>query len=393
MSRKGDVALTPQIAFTGTKATIEAWSSAVLGMEAIATDTSEKGVYDGTDWQWSPIAGGGSAAWGAIAGTLSDQTDLQTELDGKQSVDAILTSLAGLAIAAGDIILGLTSSTLQRLGVGVDTSDSKFLKRGAGPSYLHSWATPTTAEVSSSTDKRYVTDAELGVIGNTSGTNTGDGASISINGWNSAATTWTRTGNHSFTVSGDVTSDHKYKKGNWVRYKDGGSYEYGIILSTSYSSPNTTVNLIPNTTYAMAAATITDNYTSNIINPEGVPSYLSSTPTVNGLTTPVYNSQVARFSNMGNGSLFYAARIDITSWAGQTGFIRFVLPADAVYIAGGNYGVGSYYRNGTSAQQGTHALIPLSATELGMATNDAASAVSWEASARVVITCSITYNF
>jgi hypothetical protein len=34
--------------------------------------------------------------------------------------------------------------------------------------------TYTTAEVADSVDARYVTDAELTVIGNTSGTNTGD---------------------------------------------------------------------------------------------------------------------------------------------------------------------------------------------------------------------------
>lgn len=64
--------------------------------------------------------GGAAAAWGAITGTLSDQTDLQTALDGKLD----------------------------------DTA--------------------TTADVDPSTDRNYVTDAELVVIQNTSNTNTGD---------------------------------------------------------------------------------------------------------------------------------------------------------------------------------------------------------------------------
>ena len=50
--KKGDKSLTPNIAFTGTKATIEAWSSPVEGMEAITTDTHEKGFYDGSAWVW-----------------------------------------------------------------------------------------------------------------------------------------------------------------------------------------------------------------------------------------------------------------------------------------------------------------------------------------------------
>lgn len=70
--------------------------------------------------------GGAGAIWGAITGTLSNQTDLQNALDGK-----------------------------------LDT-------------------TATTADVNPSTDRNYVTDAELVVIGDTSGTNTGDETQSSI---------------------------------------------------------------------------------------------------------------------------------------------------------------------------------------------------------------------
>ncbi len=100
-----------------------------------------------------------------------------------------------------------------------------------------------------------------------------------MNGWiPQGQYTWTRTGNYTFTVSGDVTT--AYRKGTKIRYKDGGSYEYGIIKSSSYSSPNTTVTLITNTDYAMAAATITDKYISYIENPEGFPDYFNYTPTL-----------------------------------------------------------------------------------------------------------------
>lgn len=61
--------------------------------------------------------------------------------------------------------------------------------------------------------------------------------------------TWIRTGNHTFTVSGDVTTT--YRKGTKVKYRDGGSDEYGVIGSSSHSAGTTTVNLIPNTDYAM----------------------------------------------------------------------------------------------------------------------------------------------
>ena len=103
--------------------------------------------------------------------------------------------------------------------------------------------------------------------------------------WIPVTATWTRTENHTFTVSGDVTAT--YRKGAKVRYKDGGAYEYGVIASSSYSAPNTTVTLITNTDYAMAAATITDTYLSYIENPEGFPSSFnfSVTPGYTGGTT------------------------------------------------------------------------------------------------------------
>jgi hypothetical protein len=92
-------------------------------------------------------------------------------------------------------------------------------------------------------------------------------------GWLAVLDTWTRTGNHTFTITGDVTT--KYRKGTKVRYKDGGSYEYGVIASVSFAGVTTTVTLITNTDYAMAAATITDNHISYIENPEGFPQWFN----------------------------------------------------------------------------------------------------------------------
>jgi hypothetical protein len=105
-------------------------------------------------------------------------------------------------------------------------------------------------------------------------------------GWIPCSEGWTRTGNHQFTVTGDLTS--KFHKGIFVRYKDGGSFEYGVVGSSSYSNPNTTVNLIPNDDYAMAAAAITDKSISNVINPAGWPTWFnfSSTYTWTAGTPP-----------------------------------------------------------------------------------------------------------
>jgi hypothetical protein len=95
------------------------------------------------------IAISSAVAWGGVTGTLSNQTDLQTALDGKVDENSAIT--------------GATKTKV--------TYDAKGLVTGG--------ADATTADIASSTDKRYVTDAQLVVVGNTSGTNTGDNATNS----------------------------------------------------------------------------------------------------------------------------------------------------------------------------------------------------------------------
>jgi hypothetical protein len=96
------------------------------------------------------VKSGGGGTWGSITGTLSDQTDLQTALDGKVDENA-----------------AITGSTKTKI-----TYDAKGL--------VTAGADATTADIADSTNKRYVTDAQLTVIGNTSGTNTGDNAVNSL---------------------------------------------------------------------------------------------------------------------------------------------------------------------------------------------------------------------
>jgi hypothetical protein len=95
------------------------------------------------------IAISSAVAWGGVTGTLSNQTDLQTALDGKVDENSAIT--------------GATKTKV--------TYDAKGL--------VTAGADATTADIASSTDKRYVTDAQLVVVGNTSGTNTGDNATNS----------------------------------------------------------------------------------------------------------------------------------------------------------------------------------------------------------------------
>lgn len=95
------------------------------------------------------VISGASAVWGAITGTLSNQTDLQSALNAKVTANTSITAATKTKI----------------------TYDDKGLVTAGNDA--------TTADISDSSNKRYVTDAQLTVISNTSGTNTGDNATNS----------------------------------------------------------------------------------------------------------------------------------------------------------------------------------------------------------------------
>jgi len=118
-----------------------------IGVENTGTTTYKFKIGNGVDlWSSLGYAGGGSGSstWGGITGTLSNQTDLQSALDGKVDENAAIT--------------GATKTKI--------TYDAKGL--------VTSGTDATTADIADSTNKRYVTDADLVDIGNSSGTNTGD---------------------------------------------------------------------------------------------------------------------------------------------------------------------------------------------------------------------------
>lgn len=156
-------------------------------------------------------------------------------------------------------------------------------------------------------------------------------------GWIPVSDVWTRTGNHTFTVAGDLTS--KYRKGTFVRYKDGGGFEYGVVAASAYGAPNTTVTLIPNSSYEMAAATITDTWVSYIRDPEGFPdafaysvvwSTTADAPSIGdgellGYWYPVSNSLIMAKVHLAGGST--------TNFG--TGLWNFGIPIAPKILAGG----------------------------------------------------------
>lgn len=120
----------------------------------------------GEDGEITINASGGSASWGGITGTLSNQTDVQSAIDAKANTShshaqadvTNLTTDLGNKVTKNTDIVGATKTKI--------TYDTKGL--------ITSGADATTADFADSLNKRFVTDAQLTVIGNTSGTNTGD---------------------------------------------------------------------------------------------------------------------------------------------------------------------------------------------------------------------------
>lgn len=99
--------------------------------------------------------------------------------------------------------------------------------------------------------------------------------------WISAQETWTYASASTFTVSGDRTA--RYKKGALLRWTQT-TVKYGVVISSSYSAPNTTVTIFANTDYTIANAAISVNYYSYEATPPGFPASFNWTPSWGNLS-------------------------------------------------------------------------------------------------------------
>jgi hypothetical protein len=138
------------------------------------------------------ISGGGGISdgdKGDITVTASGAT--WTIDNGVVSNDKIATGIDAAKLADGTVsntefqyLNGVTSAIQTQLDAKVDenaaiTGATKTKITYDAKGLVTAGADATTADIADSTDKRYVTDAQLTVIGNTSGTNSGDNATNS----------------------------------------------------------------------------------------------------------------------------------------------------------------------------------------------------------------------
>lgn len=166
-------------------------------------------------------------------------------------------------------------------------------------------------------------------------------------GWiDVGAQTWTYVSASSFRVSGDQTAI--YRPGVFLKWSQT-TVRYGVVASSSYSSPNTTVTIIVNTDYTMANAAISSPFISYAANPQGWPGWFSWAPSYGGFSSNP-SLVLARFCVTGRTVHFvYSASGDGTS-NGTTFTISLPVAAYNDGVNGSKWtGMCGYSRDNTAA--------------------------------------------
>ena len=111
-------------AATGTTANVGFWYGGGLFDYWIVSSYGAYGPFSGNSG-----GSGGSSVWGGITGTLSNQTDLQTALNGKQASGNYLTALTGdcTATGPGAVAITCTKSGGTAFGTGAFATIANYL--------------------------------------------------------------------------------------------------------------------------------------------------------------------------------------------------------------------------------------------------------------------------
>lgn len=157
-------------------------------------------------------------------------------------------------------------------------------------------------------------------------------------GWQQENLAWTRVSDTQFTISSTVNHATVLTKGTKVKWAESGTVKYGVVLSSSFSTPTTTVNLITTTDYVMAATPDAASTWYSYQSPAGFPTSFAWTPAITGITG--------------------AAAINTASWSVNNGLCQL-----------------SYYFGGTSNATTFGAVAPI-ACGLPTTTNATATGVA-----------------
>lgn len=117
-------------------------------------------------------------------------------------------------------------------------------------------------------------DSHLASASNPHSVTAAQTSAIPNGGWETRSEPWTRTGDFTFTIDGNVTAT--FRKGTKVRFKvEFPTFYYGIVISSSYTAPITTITLAANDDYSMPEAVITETAISYIENPKEWPDWFN----------------------------------------------------------------------------------------------------------------------
>jgi hypothetical protein len=236
---------------TGTDATIAAADGSNAGVMTSAMQTKLAGIETGAEVNDTAseiltkvltvdgtgsgldadlLDGNHASAFAAAIHThaIGDVTGLQTALDGKAAtvhthaigdVTGLQTALDGKAATVHTHAIGDVTGLQTALDAKVDenaaiTAATKTKITYDAKGLVTAGSDATTADIADSSNRRYVTDAQQTVIGNTSGTNTGD-QTITLTG----DVTGSGTGSFAATIAADAVTNSKLANMATARFK------------------------------------------------------------------------------------------------------------------------------------------------------------------------------
>jgi len=121
-------------------------NAAATTLNATAPTTGQVLSFDGTELKWATVSGGGGVAWGAITGTLSDQTDLNTALGLKAPLASpVFTGTPSLPTGTTAVTQTAGNSTTALATTAFVTTADNLKANIASPTFTGNPTAPTPA--------------------------------------------------------------------------------------------------------------------------------------------------------------------------------------------------------------------------------------------------------